>query len=126
MQKSRCCAGFRRFCARSSCKITTGRWRVAKKACSSSWSAGVRQQVRLRRASWAKMKLAVPPPVLPMLAKRVSALPEGGGWLFEPKWDGFRTLIFRDGEEVLLQSRDQKPLNRYFPELIEPLLAGLP
>ena len=61
-----------------------------------------------------------------MLAKRVSALPEGGGWLFEPKWDGFRTLIFRDGEEVFLQSRDQKPLNRYFPELVEPLLAGLP
>ena len=61
-----------------------------------------------------------------MLAKRVSALPEGVGWLFEPKWDGFRTLIFRDREEVLIQSRDQKPLNRYFPELVEPLLAGLP
>ncbi|HEY1536141.1 MAG TPA: ATP-dependent DNA ligase [Polyangiaceae bacterium] len=66
------------------------------------------------------------PPLLPMLAKRVSALPAGDAWIFEPKWDGFRTLVFRDGAEVLLQSRDQKSLNRYFPELIAPLLAGLP
>ncbi|MET0791297.1 MAG: ATP-dependent DNA ligase [Polyangiaceae bacterium] len=72
------------------------------------------------------MKLAVAPPVLPMLAKRVSGLPAGDSFLFEPKWDGFRTLIFRDGEELLLQSRDQKSLNRYFPELVEPLLSGLP
>jgi ATP-dependent DNA ligase len=72
------------------------------------------------------MKLAVAPPLLPMLAKRVSVLPPGDTWIFEPKWDGFRTLIFRDGDEVLLQSRDQKSLNRYFPELIAPLLAGLP
>ena len=68
----------------------------------------------------------MPPPLLPMLAKRVSALPAGETWIFEPKWDGFRTLIFRDGEELLLQSRDQKSLNRYFPELVAPLLAGLP
>jgi ATP-dependent DNA ligase len=68
----------------------------------------------------------VAPPLLPMLAKRVSALPAGDAWIFEPKWDGFRTLIFRDGAEVLLQSRDEKSLNRYFPELLEPLLAGLP
>jgi ATP-dependent DNA ligase len=73
-----------------------------------------------------KIDLAVPPPLLPMLAKRVSALPAGDAWIFEPKWDGFRTLIFRDGDQVLLQSRDQKSLNRYFPELIAPLLAGLP
>ncbi len=72
------------------------------------------------------MQLAVAPPLLPMLAKRVSALPTSGSWIFEPKWDGFRTLIFRDGDELLLQSRDQKSLNRYFPELIEPLKAGLP
>jgi ATP-dependent DNA ligase len=70
--------------------------------------------------------LPVNPPILPMLAKRVDALPEGGDWLFEPKWDGFRTLIFRDGDEVFIQSRDEKPLNRYFPELVEPLLAQLP
>jgi len=61
-----------------------------------------------------------------MLAKRVSDLPEDDGWIFEPKWDGFRALIFRDGDEVLLQSRDQKPLNRYFPDLMEPLKAELP
>src|SRR5262245_66018124 len=61
-----------------------------------------------------------------MLAKRVSAVPEGAGWIFEPKWDGFRTLVFRDGDELLLQSRDEKPLDRYFPELRAPLLAQLP
>src|SRR5215211_4155452 len=61
-----------------------------------------------------------------MLAKRVSELPKADGWVFEPKWDGFRALVFRDGDEVLIQSRDEKPLNRYFPELIEPLQAQLP
>ena len=71
------------------------------------------------------MKLPVPPPVLPMLAKRVSALPTGD-FIFEPKWDGFRALTFRDGEEVLLQSRDTKSLNRYFPELLPQVLAKLP
>ena len=61
-----------------------------------------------------------------MLAKRAAELPEGPGWIFEPKWDGFRALVFRDGGELLLQSRDEKPLGRYFPELHEPLLAQLP
>src|SRR5271169_2444835 len=61
-----------------------------------------------------------------MLAKRVDALPVGDGWIFEPKWDGFRVLVFRDGDEVLIQSRDEKPLNRYFPELLEPLRRQLP
>jgi ATP-dependent DNA ligase len=61
-----------------------------------------------------------------MLAKRVGALPDGEGWIFEPKWDGFRVLVFRDGDELLIQSRDEKPLNRYFPDLIEPLAAQLP
>src|SRR5437764_142197 len=61
-----------------------------------------------------------------MLAKRIGELPPGEGWIFEPKWDGFRTLIFRDGDEVFIQSRDEKPLNRYFPELIDPLKAQLP
>jgi ATP-dependent DNA ligase len=72
------------------------------------------------------MNLVVNPPVLPMLAKRVGELPPGEGWIFEPKWDGFRTLIFRDGDEIFIQSRDEKPLNRYFPELIDPLKAQLP
>ncbi len=61
-----------------------------------------------------------------MLAKRVDTIPEGDTWIFEPKWDGFRALIFRDGDEILIQSRDLKPLNRYFPELVEPLLSQLP
>src|SRR4029078_2174946 len=61
-----------------------------------------------------------------MLAKRVSELPVEGPWIYEPKWDGFRALIFRDGDEILIQSRDQKSLNRYFPELIEPIRSQLP
>lgn len=72
------------------------------------------------------MKLPVQPPVLPMLAKRVSAVPDVGDWIFEPKWDGFRTLVFRDGQELFLQSRDGKPMGRYFPELLEPLQDQLP
>ena len=61
-----------------------------------------------------------------MLSKRVEELPANGDWIFEPKWDGFRAMVFRDGDEILIQSRDEKPLNRYFPELIEPLRAALP
>jgi ATP-dependent DNA ligase len=72
------------------------------------------------------VNLPVNPPVLPMLAKRVGAVPTDSGWIFEPKWDGFRALVFRDHEDILLQSRDGKSLNRYFPELISTLLAQLP
>jgi ATP-dependent DNA ligase len=72
------------------------------------------------------MDLAVNPPLLPMLAKRVAELPSGDQWIFEPKWDGFRTLVFRDGDEIVLQSRDEKPLQRYFPELLAPLKSQLP
>src|SRR5207244_5670083 len=61
-----------------------------------------------------------------MLAKRVGELPAAGQWIFEPKWDGFRALIFRDRDEILLQSRDEKSLNRYFPELLEPVRSQLP
>ena len=61
-----------------------------------------------------------------MLAKGVRAIPAGDDWLFEPKWDGFRVLVFRDGDEVYLQSRDSKPLLRYFPELRQPILDQLP
>ena len=61
-----------------------------------------------------------------MLAKRVEELPPGDNWIFEPKWDGFRALVFRDGDETFIQSRDEKPLNRYFPELVDPLLSALP
>jgi ATP-dependent DNA ligase len=72
------------------------------------------------------VKLPFDPPIAPMLSKAADALPDGEGWIFEPKWDGFRTLIFRDGEEILLQSRDEKPMNRYFPELLDPLAKALP
>jgi len=61
-----------------------------------------------------------------MLAKRVGELPAEGDWIFEPKWDGFRALVFREGDEILIQSRDEKPLDRYFPELHEPLRSSLP
>src|SRR5436190_23556186 len=79
---------------------------------------------RTRRTS--SMQLPVNPPILPMLAKRVGELPAAGAWIFEPKWDGFRALVFRDGDELLIQSREGKSLNRYFPELIEPLRSQLP
>ena len=72
------------------------------------------------------VRLPIVPPVEPMLAKAASALPEGDGWLFEPKWDGFRALVFRDGDELYIQSRDLKPLDRYFPELADPLRANIP
>jgi len=72
------------------------------------------------------MDLPFGPPIEPMLAKAADALPAGDGWLFEPKWDGFRALVFRDGEETYIQSRDLKPLDRYFPELAAPLRASLP
>jgi ATP-dependent DNA ligase len=61
-----------------------------------------------------------------MLAKRADEVPSGDGWMFEPKWDGFRALVFRDAEEVYIQSRDKKPLARYFPELLPALREMLP
>ncbi|HEY6001322.1 MAG TPA: ATP-dependent DNA ligase [Anaeromyxobacter sp.] len=72
------------------------------------------------------MPYPIAPPIEPMLAKASDALPAGEGWLFEPKWDGFRAIAFRDGPRLHLQSRELRPLNRYFPELEAPLLARLP
>src|SRR6266852_3754648 len=72
------------------------------------------------------MRLPFDPPLAPMLSTAADALPSGDGWQFEPKWDGFRTLVFRDGDEIVLQSRDEKPMNRYFPELVAPLASALP
>lgn len=76
------------------------------------------------------MGLPLDPPIKPMLAKLARTIPEPGpgsaGLLYEPKWDGFRCIVFRDGDSVELTSRNQKPFNRYFPELIEPLAAALP
>jgi ATP-dependent DNA ligase len=68
---------------------------------------------------------AVAPPIEPMLAKLAEELPTGA-FLYEPKWDGFRAIVFRGGSEVFIQSRDLRPLDRYFPELHATLLAGLP
>ncbi|MFQ5557225.1 MAG: ATP-dependent DNA ligase [Acidimicrobiales bacterium] len=72
------------------------------------------------------MELPVMPPVKPMLAKAVDGIPTDGDLAFEPKWDGFRCLVFRDGPHVELGSRNLKPLTRYFPELLEPLRESLP
>ena len=80
------------------------------------------------------MRLPLMPPIEPMLAKAVPSLPggpgktgdPGPGWSYEPKWDGFRSIIFRDGDEVEIGSRNGKPLTRYFPELVEALKVNLP
>lgn len=69
--------------------------------------------------------LVVPPPVAPMLAKLTRELPTGDGLVYEPKWDGFRGIVFRDGDDVELASRNERPLTRYFPELVDPLRASL-
>jgi ATP-dependent DNA ligase len=65
-------------------------------------------------------------PIAPMLAKLTTTVPDGDGWLYEPKWDGFRCIVFRDGDELLLSSRNERPFDRYFPELVAPLLDRLP
>jgi ATP-dependent DNA ligase len=69
------------------------------------------------------VKLPLRPPLKPQLARSAKALPEGEDWRYEPKWDGFRTIAFRDGDEVLLQSRGGKDMNRYFPEVVEQIAA---
>src|SRR6476660_10527098 len=66
------------------------------------------------------------PPVQPMLAKAVKGVPHDEGWSFEPKWDGFRCLVFKDGDEVELASRNTKPLTRYFPEVVAAIKEQLP
>ncbi|MET0863716.1 MAG: ATP-dependent DNA ligase, partial [Nakamurella sp.] len=70
------------------------------------------------------MQLPVMPPVSPMLAKPVSAIP--ADQLYEPKWDGFRSIIFRDGDEVEIGSRNERPMTRYFPEVAQAVLANFP
>ncbi len=72
------------------------------------------------------LQLPFKPPIAPMLAKLSTELPVGDGWIFEPKWDGFRALVFKSGDEVYIQSRDEKPLGRYFPELEVSLRTNLP
>jgi ATP-dependent DNA ligase len=74
----------------------------------------------------ALVELPFQPPLPPMLAKATDAIPPGSGWLYEPKWDGFRAIVFRSGSELYIQSRDLKPLGRYFPELEASLRTNLP
>jgi ATP-dependent DNA ligase len=69
------------------------------------------------------MTLAIKPPFMPMEARTQAGIPQGDGWLYEPKWDGFRCLAFRDGDSVQLQSKSGQPLERYFPELVEACLG---
>src|SRR3954467_15857950 len=72
------------------------------------------------------MDLPLLPPVKPMLAKASTTLPTGDGLFYEPKWDGFRCIVFRDGDEVELGSRNERPLRRYFPEVVAAVKATLP
>ncbi len=72
------------------------------------------------------MRLPVNPPVSPMLAKAVKAMPDGDDMLYEPKWDGFRCIVFRDGDEIELGSRNGRPLTRYFPEVVEAIRGQFP
>ena len=72
------------------------------------------------------MSLPIQPPISPMLSKLAPAIPTGDGWHYEPKWDGFRCIVFRDGDDIELASRNERPFTRYFPELLEPLKASLP
>src|SRR3954463_9182020 len=76
-----------------------------------------------RDAPSASKARASSPTLAPMLARLARDLPLGDGWMFEPKWDGFRCLVFRDGQEVDLRSRNQRPFARYFPELVRAFLA---
>src|SRR5215211_4533725 len=73
----------------------------------------------------ASMKLPVMPPVAPMLSKAVPRIPEGA-FSYEPKWDGFRSIVFRDGDSVEIGSRNEKPMTRYFPEIVDAVKANLP
>src|SRR5207302_961475 len=89
-----------------------------------SSSAGVACS-RVTISSYPRPVVALPlkPPVKPQLARPAKDLPDGDGWRFEPKWDGFRTIVFRDGDDVHLQSRNGRPMNRYFPEVIPHVLS---
>ena len=72
------------------------------------------------------MRLPVMPPVAPMLAKLARTMPEGDGYVYEPKWDGFRCIVFRDGDDIELGSRNERPLTRYFPDVVEAVRSAMP
>lgn len=73
-----------------------------------------------------ELSLPVEPPIKPMLAKAIDGIPTDGTLMFEPKWDGFRCIVFRCGDDVHLGSRNERPLTRYFPELLNPIREQLP
>src|SRR2546427_6857760 len=91
-------------------------------SCPSTVSVSV---VRATGLLWTAMKLPVMPPITPMLAKSGPGIPRGEGWLYEPKWDGFRAIVFRDGDDLHIGSRNTTPLHRYFPEVVEALKQAL-
>ncbi|MEA2338641.1 MAG: hypothetical protein QOE82_2648, partial [Thermoanaerobaculia bacterium] len=74
---------------------------------------------KITTAGFPKLDLPITPPYPPMEAKRVEKIPAGDGWQFEPKWDGFRAIIFKSDAEVVVQSKAGQPLGRYFPEVVE-------
>ncbi|MEA2568230.1 MAG: hypothetical protein QOI24_231 [Acidobacteriota bacterium] len=78
---------------------------------------------KISTQTFPKIDLPITPPYPPMEAKRASKIPAGDKWQFEPKWDGFRAIVFRDGDEVAIQSKSGQPLGRYFPELVEAFRA---
>lgn len=91
------------------------------------WPAREKRTSFLRVLGYVRgVNLAFSPPLEPMLSKASETIPEGNEWFYEPKWDGFRALVFKDGDEVFIQSRDLKPLNRYFPEVETTLREQLP
>ncbi|MGH2829540.1 MAG: ATP-dependent DNA ligase, partial [Actinomycetota bacterium] len=72
------------------------------------------------------MTWPIEPPVAPMLSRAATQIPRGSQWRYEPKWDGFRAIVFRDEQTVRIDSRNARTLDRYFPELIQPILAATP
>src|SRR3954454_12602689 len=106
-------------------RLPKGRRPLPRKRASAQCTAAAesirRRMARLGAGNDHLMDLPVAPPVAPMLAQLVRELPRGPGWTYEPKWDGFRALAFRDGDDVALQSRNERPLGRYFPEVVEAL-----
>src|ERR1043166_8517618 len=115
------CTSHHRSCAASTGPSTTLRQRIASGAQSASRSRRANMSTR-----GASQLYAIAPPIEPMLAKLADERPRAGDSLFEPKWDGFRALVFRGERELFIQSRDSRPLDRYFPELHDALLERLP
>jgi ATP-dependent DNA ligase len=108
---------------RATSASNAGRWAKTRLGCTEQdYRPVMRTSARCRNND--HMKLPVMPPVAPMLAKSVPTIPPGA--CYEPKWDGFRSIVFRDGEDVEIGSRNEKPMTRYFPELVEAFRAELP